>query len=48
MKARIGFTGWIDDKFKVFFNGDLFYANVDGMALAIDWDKIDNSRKKLR
>ena len=48
MSQRIGFVGWIDEKFKVFFTGDLFYAEVNGMSMAIDWDKIENSRKKLR
>lgn len=47
MAERVGFTGWIDEKHRVFYNGDFYYAIVDGKNFAIAWDKIETSRKKL-
>ena len=44
---RVGFTGWVDDKFKVFYEGSFYFVQVDGRALVIDWDKIESSRKRL-
>lgn len=47
MNQRIGFVGWIDNKFKVFYTGDIFYTKINGMSLVIDWDKIETNRKRL-
>ena len=46
MSQRIGFVGWADGH-KVFFNGDVFYAQIGNKAFAINWDKIEDNRKKL-
>lgn len=46
MSQYIGYVGKVDGK-QVFFTGDVYYANVNGKAFVLDWDKIESSRKEL-
>lgn len=43
---RIGYYGTIDNKFKIFFNGDIFVAQYNGMNFAIDYEAIPENRKQ--
>jgi len=46
MIDRIGYLGKIDNKFKVWFNGDQYYAQFNGMNFCIDYENIPESRKQ--
>lgn len=45
MSERVGFTGWLDNKTKVFFEGSFYYAVINGKNYVIDFENMPESRK---
>jgi len=46
MVDRVGYLGTVDNKFKVWFDGDQFIAKIEGRNFCIDYEAIPESRKQ--
>ena len=46
MVSRVGYIGTVDNKFKVWFDGDQFITKHNGMNICIDYESIPENRKQ--
>lgn len=45
MSERIGYVGKVDGKHKVFYDGMIYFTEINGKAFAINWEEIAKKRK---
>ena len=46
MISRVGYLGTVDNKFKIWFDGDQFIAKYKGKNFCIDYEAFPESRKQ--